>query len=182
MPPIPFSILPLGKTFQLTTALSNTIQTYDVRRLNLVFASSPPTPGTICRIAAHRDVVYVAFEDPLIKVWVFKRGKKVAELAAAGEGRKKATEWRDLVIFGDWVVGALDWGMVVWKRETQEVYTEIEMDGRGEVTAAVHPSTYLNKIVIARMGGVLEIWNVKTGCELIHFLRLGLLFANLCVL
>ncbi|RPB04100.1 Utp21-domain-containing protein [Choiromyces venosus 120613-1] len=162
-PPTPFSILPLGKTFQLTTALSNTIQTYDVRRLNLVFASSPPTPGTICRVVAHRDVVYVAFEDPLVQVWMFKRGKKVAELAVAGEGREKVTEWRDLVIFGDWIVGILDWGMVVWKRETGEVYTEIEMDNRGEVTAAVHPSTYLNKIVIARMGGMLEIWNVKTG-------------------
>ncbi|CUS07564.1 unnamed protein product [Tuber aestivum] len=162
-PPTPFSILPLGKTFQLTTVLSNTIQTYDVRRLNLVFASSPPTPGDIRRIVAHRDVVYVAFEDPLVRVWVFKRGKKIAELAVAGEGRKKVAEWRGLVIFGDWIVGVLDWGMVVWKRETREVYTEIEMDNRGEVTAAVHPSTYLNKIVIARVGGMLEIWNVRTG-------------------
>ncbi|KAG0135859.1 hypothetical protein HOY82DRAFT_498741 [Tuber indicum] len=162
VPPVPFSILPLGKTFQLTTALSNTIQTYDVRRLNLVFVSSPPTPGIIRRAVAHRDVVYVAFEDPLVRVWVFKRGRKVAELAVAGEGRKKITGWRDLVIFGDWVVGVLDWGMVVWRRETREVYTEIEMDNRGRITAAVHPSTYLNKMVIARMGGVLEIWNVKT--------------------
>lgn len=124
-------------------------------------------------------MVYVAFEDPLVKVWVFKRGKKIAELGVAGEGRKKVTEWRDLVIFGDWVVGVLDWGMVVWKRETREVYTEIEMDSHGEVTAAVHPSTYLNKIVIARMGGVLEIWNVKTGWELFLFLRLEV-FANIC--
>ncbi|PWW72359.1 Utp21-domain-containing protein [Tuber magnatum] len=165
-PPTPFSILPLGKTFQLTTALSNTIQTYDVRRLNLVFASSPPTPGDIRRVVAHRDVVYVAFEDPLVRVWVFKRGKKVAELAVAGEGRKEIAEWRDLVIFGDWIVGILDWGMVVWKRETREVYTEIEMGNRGEVTAALHPSTYLNKIVIARLGGMLEIWNVKTGKQI----------------
>ncbi|PWW76120.1 WD40 repeat-like protein [Tuber magnatum] len=139
------------------------IMGYYVRRLNLVFASSPPTPGTIRRVVAHRDVVYVAFEDPLVRVWVLKRGRKVAELAVAGEGRKKATEWRDLVVFGDWVVGVLDWGMAVWRRETREVYTTIEVDNRGEITAAVHPSTYLNKMVIARMGGVLEIWNVKTG-------------------
>ncbi|RPB02813.1 hypothetical protein L873DRAFT_368260 [Choiromyces venosus 120613-1] len=82
--------------------------------------------------------------------------------------REKVTKWRDLVIFGDWIVGILDWGMVVWKRETGEVYTEIEMDNRGEVTGAVHPSTYLNKIVIARMCRILEIWNVKTGGKMIY--------------
>lgn len=68
-------------------------------------------------------------------------------------------------MFGEWVIGVFDWGLVVWKRETGEVYTEIEVatvGSGGEVTAAVHPSTFLNKVVLARMDGVLEIWNVKT--------------------
>lgn len=75
-------------------------------------------------------------------------------------GGKGGGGWRELLVFGEWIVGAFGWGLVVWKRETGEVYTEIEITG--EVTAAVHPSTFLNKVVVARKDGVLEIWNVKT--------------------
>lgn len=70
-----------------------------------------------------------------------------------------------MLVFGEWIVGVFDWGLVVWKRETGEIYTEIEaaaVGGGGEITAAVHPSTFLNKVVIARMDGMLEIWNIKT--------------------
>ena len=107
--------------------------------------------------------MYVAFEDPLVRVWIFKRGRKVGELETAGGGGTKNTQWRELLVFGEWIVGVLEKGFVVWKRETGEVYTAIEIDAGGEITAAVHPNTFLNKIVIAKVGGTLEIWNVKTG-------------------
>lgn len=139
-----------------------------MRRLNLLFVSSPATPGTIRRVVAHKDVVYAAFDDALIRVWIFKRGKKIGELEPVKtqeSGGKRDGRWRELLVFGEWIIGVFDWGLVVWKRETGEVYTEIEVatiGGGGEVTAAVHPSTFLNKVVLAKMDGVLEIWNVKT--------------------
>lgn len=128
-----------------------------------MFVSSPATPGLIRRVVAHKDLVYAAFDDELIRVWIFKRGKKIAELEPVRtlqSGGKRDGRWRELLIFGDWVVGAFDWGLVVWRRTTGEVYTEIEVVG--EVTALVHPSTFLNKVVVGKANGSLEIWNVKT--------------------
>lgn len=151
-----------GKTFQVTTALERTVQTYDVRKLNLLFVSSPPTPGVIARVVAHKDVVYVAFADPNAGggVWIFKRGKKSGELQQPSQ---RWGAWKELIVFGEWVVGAFGEALVVWRRESGEVYTEIKMGGRcGVVTAVCHPSAYLNKLVVARRNGDLEIWNIKT--------------------
>jgi hypothetical protein len=142
--------------------------------------SSPPTPGAIARVVAHKDVVYTAYSDNNTGggVWVFKRGKKIGEFQAPGQ---KWGAWKELIVFGEWLVGAFDRALVIWRRETGEVYTEIEMGGKsGAVTAVCHPSAYLNKVVVARRNGDLEIWNVKTryltpgggsggrGCELIQ--------------
>lgn len=164
---MPFSILPLGNTFQITTALERTVQTYDVRRLNLLFSSSPPTPGPIARVVAHRDVVYAAFTGAAgTGVWLFKRGKKAGELQSPTQTTWGA--WKDLLVFGEWVIGAFDGALVVWRRESGEVYTEMEITA---VTAVCHPSSYLNKVVVARRNGNLEIWNVKTRWVKYIFLR-----------
>ncbi|TGZ82394.1 Utp21-domain-containing protein [Ascodesmis nigricans] len=158
------SILPQGQTFQISTALDRTVQTYDVRKLNLLFVTSPPTPATITKVVAHKDLVYAAFGDgvkSIVGVWIFKRGKKAAELQ---EPTRRWGAWKDLVIFGTWVVGAFDKAAVVWRKDTGEIHTELEMGGQdGALTAICHPASFLNKVVIARRNGDLQIWNVKTG-------------------
>ncbi|KAL7276956.1 rRNA-processing protein utp21 [Rhizina undulata] len=161
-PTIPFALLPKGKTYQLTTALTDTLQTYDIRKLNLLFVTSPPVPGTIRRVVAHKDIAYAAYEGDVSGVWVFKRGRKITELEGlnGGDGLGK---WKALVVFGEWIVGAFDNSMAVWKRETGEVWTVMEMGAGGTIEAMVHPSAYLNKVVVARRGGAVEVWNVKTG-------------------
>ncbi|KAF8469092.1 Utp21 specific WD40 associated putative domain-containing protein [Kalaharituber pfeilii] len=153
--------------FSFTTSVGTTLQTYDVRHLNLVFLSSPCTPADIRRVAAWKEYIYAAFggtvADTAHGVWVFRRGKKVAELESPLGGWNK-DGWKELLIFGDWVVGAFGNGeMVIWKVSTKEVHTEIQSTKGGEILGVVHPSTYLNKIVVARIRGELQIWNVKTG-------------------
>lgn len=93
-------------------------------------------------------------------MWIFKRGKKIGELQ---EPAQQWGAWKELIVFGEWVVGAFDRALVIWRKETGEIYTEIEMAGKsGAVTAVCHPSAYLNKLVVARRNGDLEIWNIKT--------------------
>ena len=100
--------------------------------------------------------------DSVHGIWVFKRGKKVAELEEPMGGWNKSG-WRDMLIFGDWIVGAFANGqMVIWKISTKEVHTEIQSTNGEEILGLVHPSTYLNKVVVVT-GGNLQIWNVKTG-------------------
>ncbi|KAF8453671.1 Utp21 specific WD40 associated putative domain-containing protein [Terfezia claveryi] len=167
-PTVPFSCIPRGsQTFQITTSVGTTLQTYDIRRLNLVFISSPATPSEIRRVVAWKEYVFAAFggtvSDSAHGAWVFKRGKKVAELDEP-MGGWNTSGWRKMLIFGDWIVGAFgDGQIVVWKVSTKEVHTEIQPTKGGGIVGVIHPSTYLNKVVVARTEGGLQIWNVKTG-------------------
>ena len=54
---VPFTSVPLGKTtFQITTSVGRSLQTYDLRRgLQLVFLSRPQCPDTITTTCAYRD-------------------------------------------------------------------------------------------------------------------------------
>lgn len=46
-----------------------------------------------------------------------------------------------------------------------EVYGQIEFDAREfTVTALLHPSTYLNKVLVASRQGSMQIWNIRTWC------------------
>lgn len=92
---------------------------------------------------------------------MFKRGKKLAELQTP---TRNWGGWKDLIVFGEWVIGAFDKGVVVWRKESREIHTELEMGGEaGVATAICHPASFLNKVVVARRNGDLQIWNVKTG-------------------
>ena len=49
-----------------------------------------------------------------------------------------------------------------------EVYLELQFDNDSfEVTAMVHPSTYLNKILFGSRQGALQLWNIHKS-KLLH--------------
>ncbi|CCX30561.1 Utp21 specific WD40 associated putative domain-containing protein [Pyronema domesticum] len=157
---VPFTINARGNNFQISTALESTIQTYSLQKLNLLFVTSPPTPGPITKVLSHGQEVYAGYTSAQGQgLWVYKRGKKQREFETPG----KWGAWKELLQFGEWVIGGFEKAVVVW-RKTGEIYTELEMGGKaGGVLAVVHPATFLNKIVVGRRNGDLDIWNVKTG-------------------
>ncbi|KAI9847435.1 MAG: hypothetical protein M1838_000878 [Thelocarpon superellum] len=170
---VPFTSIPLGKTtFQITTSVGRCLQTYDLRRgLHLVFLTRPQTPGTITATVAWKDRIFAAWEAPekTVKtgVWVFKRGKKIDELAMSlhTDGSIRA-----LWIFGSWIVGCRSAGIEVWKSQTYEHYTTLTPSRLPNRTTSPLLSgpicslpTFLNKIFAAREDGSVEIWNLSTG-------------------
>jgi len=46
----------------------------------------------------------------------------------------------------------------------QELIGSLDLDEGGDVTAILHPATWLNKIVLGRENGIVQIWNIRTGC------------------
>ena len=57
--------------------------------------------------------------------------------------------------------------LFVWNSSSSELHTTIEFDASFTATQLVHPSTYINKIVVASEEGSLQIWNIQTR-QLIH--------------
>lgn len=39
----------------------------------------------------------------------------------------------------------------------------LDLGNGGDVTAILHPATWLNKVILGRENGVVQIWNIRTG-------------------
>ncbi|KAF2724501.1 Utp21-domain-containing protein [Polychaeton citri CBS 116435] len=163
---VPFTSIPLGKTsFQITTSVGRSLQTYDLRRgLNLVFITRPQTPSLITASAAAKDKVFAAFggaKGAQCGVWVFKRGKKEGELDWPW-GWKQSVQ--SFCIFGSWIVGVCRSQILVWKGDTGELYTVLKTQGPvGFTPNIVSLPTFLNKILVGKADGSCDIWNISTG-------------------
>jgi U3 small nucleolar RNA-associated protein 21 len=165
---VPFTSLKLGKTtFQITTSVGRSLQTYDLKRgLNLVFITRPQTPGEISATVAWQKLVFAAWSSSQRNaksrgVWVYQRGKKVAELEMPQGGIEKTVK---LVVMGEWIVGCGSKKIEVWKRATLEHYTTLHGASSGNLSGSICiMPTYLNKIFVGRQDGSIEIWNMRTG-------------------
>lgn len=47
-----------------------------------------------------------------------------------------------------------------------EIISEISFNEDFTASSLLHPSTYLNKVLIGSREGVLQLWNIKTRYEL----------------
>lgn len=168
---VPFTSIPLGKTtFQITTSVGRSLQTYDLKRgLNLVFITRPQAPADITATYAWKEKVFAAWGDPHNGgpqgFWVFQRGKKVAELALPSDLDQPI---RQILIFGSWIVASCSTRIEAWKTGTYEHYTTLHTvaskTGDNELTGGVcNMPTFLNKIFVGRRDGWVEIWNISTG-------------------
>lgn len=166
---VPFTSVPLGKTsFQVTASVGKCLQTYDLKRgLNLVFLTRPQTPENVTAVLAWKDRVFAAWcgesQGSQPGLWVFKRGKKVDELAVPNDLDQSIME---IMIFGGWIVGLCSKRVEVWKSTTYEhyttLYTTATTKGNSELTGICSMPTFLNKVFAGRRDGSVEIWNVRT--------------------
>ena len=171
--PVPFTSIPLGKTtFQVTTSVGRCLHTYDLRRgLNLIFLTRPETPAEITSAFAWKDRVFAAWGGGLaekdVGLWVFKRGRKVEELVVPPGSFEPITQ---ILIFGSWIVGCRLNQIEIWRSSTYEHYTTIfpaglrSPEGGGTLSGGVaHMPTFLNKIMVGKGDGSVEIWNLNSG-------------------
>jgi U3 small nucleolar RNA-associated protein 21 len=171
---VPFTSLPLGKaTFQITTSVGRSLQTYDLKRgLNLVFITRPQTPETITATLAWKRVVIAAWggegPDAARGIWLFQRGKKTGELELPRGLDENVTHF---VAFGEWIVASCSTRIDVWKSSTLEHYTTLRGASSSPISAGICTMpTYLNKIFVGRQDGSVEIWNLSTAKLLYTFL------------
>ncbi|PLW09611.1 hypothetical protein PCASD_24597 [Puccinia coronata f. sp. avenae] len=80
---------------------------------------------------------------------------------------------QEFITFGNQIVGLSTCGKTlwVWNLDTKGLHITIELPSTfGLATTLVHPSTYLNRIVVASQEGQLAIYNIQTGA-LIHIFQ-----------
>ncbi|KAK6827870.1 WD domain-containing protein [Apiospora arundinis] len=132
---VPFTTVPLGKTtFQLTTSVGRSLQTYDLKRgLNLVFITRPQTPYQITATCSWRRQVLAAWGDhrngESQGIWIYQREKKVGELALPADLDQPI---KQLLVFGSWIIACCSNRIEVFKNETLEHYTTLNALGGAE--------------------------------------------------
>ncbi|MEQ2304811.1 hypothetical protein AMECASPLE_031220, partial [Ameca splendens] len=176
------------REFYVVTSVGRSFHTFNVSRLGIVSVSNSLADDITC-LAADRMLVFAASGKI---IYAFARNK---EVVMRYHGHKQ--EVRLLLPLGDQLISADSGGdVVVWSikggGEQEEaglqshspvlvsitvcslpptdIYLRLNFDpGTFDVSAMMHPSTYLNKVLLGSSQGALQLWNIKTSKLLFTF-------------
>ncbi|XP_073933073.1 WD repeat-containing protein 36 isoform X2 [Castor canadensis] len=152
----------LKRRFYVTTCVGKSFHTYDVQKLSLV-AVSNSVPQDICCMAADGRLVFAAYGN------VFSAFARNKEVVHTFKGHK--AEIHLLQPFGDHIISVdSDSVLIIWHIYSEEEYLQLTFDKSiFKISAILHPSTYLNKILLGSEQGSLQLWNVKSNKLLYTF-------------
>ncbi|XP_022624237.1 WD repeat-containing protein 36 [Seriola dumerili] len=150
------------REFYLVTAIGKSLHTYNVNRLGIVAVSNSLSDDITC-VAADRMLVFAAAGRV---VSAFARNK---EVVMCYHGHRQ--EVRLLLPLGDQLISADSGGdVIVWDVQGGDIYLRLQFDPNTfDVSAMMHPSTYLNKVLLGSSQGALQLWNIKTSKLLFTF-------------
>nr|XP_028604268.1 WD repeat-containing protein 36 [Podarcis muralis] len=150
------------REFYLVTAVGKSFHTYNVKRLGLV-AVSNALPQDITCLAADRMLVFASCGSLL---HAFARNKEVVHTY---KGHRADVHL--ILPFGDHLISVdRDNILIIWDVQSEEEYLQMNFDKTVfAVSAIMHPSTYLNKILLGSEQGNLQLWNVKSNKLLYTF-------------
>ncbi|XP_034457404.1 WD repeat-containing protein 36 [Hippoglossus hippoglossus] len=150
------------REFYLVTAVGKCLHTYNVNRLGIVAVGDSLSDDITC-LAADRMLVFAA-SGKLVSA--FARNK---EVVMRYHGHKQ--EVRLLLPLGDNLISADSGGdVIVWDVQAGDVYLRLQFDPKTfDVSAMMHPSTYLNKVLLGSSQGALQLWNIKSSKLLFTF-------------
>ncbi|TRY54325.1 hypothetical protein DNTS_021301 [Danionella cerebrum] len=150
------------REFYVITAVGQCFHTYNVKKLGIV-AVSNALPEDISSLAADRMLVFAA-HGKLISA--FAQNKKVVHTYKGHEA-----DVHLLLPFGDHLLSVDQRNLVIiWDVESEDAYLQISFEKASfDVSALMHPSTYLNKILFGSSQGSLQLWNIKSNKLLFTF-------------
>ncbi|NWR76965.1 WDR36 protein, partial [Centropus unirufus] len=144
------------REFYAAVAVGRSVHCYNVSPRNAL-------PQDITCLAADRMLIFASHDNVL---HAFARNKEVVHTY---EGHKAKIHL--LQPFGDHIISVdVDNVLIVWDIQSEEEYLQVEFDkATFAVSAVLHPSTYLNKILLGSEQGSLQLWNIRSNKLLYSF-------------
>ncbi|PVV00597.1 hypothetical protein BB560_005016 [Smittium megazygosporum] len=163
---VPHAIQFRGQNAMITTCIGNSFNIYDIETLNLLFVG-PQFKSQIDSIVSIKNLAYVAVGNSVFET---QRGKITFEFTLSD-----SDSIFHLLIYGDLLVGlSSENSIYVWTLKNRELYTKIDFNKEEfELTCAIHPSTYLDKILVASKQGSFRVINIKTRSQLFQSKNYG---------
>ncbi|XP_062509636.1 WD repeat-containing protein 36-like [Corticium candelabrum] len=151
---VPLAIHTTGAETFVSTAVGHTFHQHTCSKLKLIFVGSMEDQAIGC--LASYGMHLITSIGSKMKLW--NRGKEVREFLGHN------SDVHLILPFGHHVISIDEVNEVkIFEIETAEVYSELNFDiSTFRITAAMHPSTYLNKILFGSHQGSMQLWNIKT--------------------
>jgi U3 small nucleolar RNA-associated protein 21 len=153
---LPFVWYGMGKESFITASLGKSFVVYKCDKLTPVLVS-PQLPKKILalEVYAKKQLTFTA-NGRNILVW--KRVEQVNQFTGHHKGNIK-----QLLSVGN-ILFSLDEArhLCVWDMNTMEFLSELNFPAGFTPSFMMHPSTYLNKILIGSEEGTLELWNIRS--------------------
>ncbi|KAI0934749.1 hypothetical protein AcV5_006491 [Taiwanofungus camphoratus] len=144
-----------GPRLHLLTCLGKSWAMWEGGKMGLLFVG-PDAPEQISSMAMVGNAVWVASGPNVIK---YLRGKETERLTNPLE-----TSLASILVFGDQLLALTEDGsrMLVWDTKDGELQATMHFDPNFTATSILHPSTYLNKVLIASSQGDMQLWNIRS--------------------
>ncbi|CAI2347351.1 unnamed protein product [Caenorhabditis sp. 36 PRJEB53466] len=150
-------------TLSILCPVDNIILHYNAEKLRIVGMSNPLSDKVIA-VSSSSSCVYAAYGSKVSSLPFCREVKSTVEVPSP---IKIMTLIGDKLIAVDRTSGI----NVIETTDNLTPYLFIEGGNTFEITSIVHPSTYLNKIVVASKDGRLRIVNIRTGRVVHEFSR-----------
>lgn len=143
------------REWYVLTSVGKCFHTFNVSRLGIVSVSNSLSEDIVC-LAANRMLVFAS------------TGREISAIARNKEVVRRyhghQQEVRVLLPMGDQLISADAGGdVIVWDVQSGEIYLRLHFDASVfDVSAMLHPSTYLNKALLGSRQGQLQLWNYRT--------------------
>eukprot|EP00794_Sanderia_malayensis_P006767 gene6767-7529_t len=158
---VPLALQVRGADHFVTTVVGKTFHIYNCSKLNLLFVGEIQKEH-IELLTAHGEYTVTASKN-IITLW--KRGKPVKHFS------EHQFNIKCMLPFGEHIVSVDERSSVkIWDIDDLDVYLTLEFQSENfDITTALHPNTYLNKILFGSRQGKLQLWNVKTSTLIYEF-------------
>lgn len=137
----------------VVTCAERSFHTYSCSKLNLL-SVSPQHPGCITCLTSDSYLVFTACENV---IYAWRRG---TELKHTYKGPAKNVS--QLLTFGPHLIAVYGSDVIViWDIKNEVIVREITFK-KFSITLIIHPSAYIDKILIGSGEGSLQLWNIKS--------------------
>ncbi|KAL2912352.1 rRNA-processing protein utp21 [Polyrhizophydium stewartii] len=152
---IPMSVQARGQAYFITSSIGDSFQIFDGDKMRLLFVG-PKMDSPITAIASFKDLTFAASQSSIV---VFSRAKEVFRLKPKGA----SADITHLLVLGELLFSVdLDNAIRMWDFKAREYVNEISLGRNFTVTSILHPSTYLNKVLLGSQQGSMQLWNVRS--------------------
>eukprot|EP01134_Creolimax_fragrantissima_P007953 CFRG7953T1 len=153
---VPFALQTKTNTHFITTCIGDSFQMYNAAKMNLLFVSSPVGEPITCMDMVKDNVITCSGNQ----VISWHRGRKVRVVGEHTSNIQHMLCFGGMAIVCDDSDNTIMWDLDEEREEMGRV--ELGHDNTFKITALVHPSTYLNKILLGSRQGKLILYNIHS--------------------